>query len=236
LENDIGEQSQNVPKGKSTLSLGRVPPPGVYFTRYRNGGETFTHSFLVLPASNNRFTVEIIAAPVATIEFSQSNNPATKKFFANLTANRLRAAATAVAPGWFAQNGQNFLVLTAKGVVLAYSGVGLIAIIAQQGIAKELFALTLDFAATVLARAADDLHQAQLLTTAERNAVKQIISGINGVAQTGLADGIFQKVISLGQGAADVVLGQDTDSQVTAKVTGDSVKKFHVLIGLNRLP
>ncbi|MDX2043793.1 MAG: hypothetical protein SF097_21425 [Acidobacteriota bacterium] len=229
LENDLGFQTHNVPQGDSSLNLGRVPKPGVYFTRYKVGGETFVNGFLVLPANGNRFTVEIIVAPVTAVNLNPTTNAAFEKFFRNLDVNRLKTAATAVAPGWFALNGQNFLVQTAKGIVLAYSGLGFVAIFGQGGIGQELFALSLDFIATALARAADDM---QILTGPERDAVKQAIIRINGLTQTLLADGIFQKVVTLGQGLAEATLGQDPDSQMTAKVTGDSLKKFHVLIGL----
>lgn len=235
IESDIGAQSQSVQQGASNVSLGRVPAPGIYFTRYRVGGESFVNSFLVLPAGNNRFTVEIISAPVTAVNLSQAGNAAAEKFFRNLNTARLRTAAAAVALAWFAQNGQNFLVLTAKGIVLTYSGIGFIAVIGQQGLAQELFALSLDFVAATLSRAADDLRTAGVLSVAERDAVKLAISGVNGLTQTLLADGVFQKVVTLGQAAAEVVLAQDSDGQVAAKLAGDSLKKFHVLIQLNRV-
>lgn len=233
IENDIGLQSQNIPQGTSNISLGRVPAPGLYFTRYRVANETFVNSFLVLPAGNNRFTVEIISAPVTAVNLSSASNAAAEKFFRNLSIARLRDASAAVAPAWFAQNGQNFLVLAAKGIVLTYSGLGFIAIMGQEGLAKELFALSLDFIAAALSRAADDLRTAGVLSVQERDAVKLAITGINGLTQTLLADGIFQRVVTFGQAAAEAALGQDSDSQVLAKVTGDSLKKYHVLIKLN---
>jgi hypothetical protein len=235
IENDIGLQSQTIPQGTSNVVLGRVPAPGVYFTRYKVGSETFVNSFLVLPAGNNRFTVEIVSAPVTAVNLNAAGNAAAEKFFRNLTLTRLRAAAAAVAPAWFAQNGQNFLVLVAKGIVLTYSGLGFIAVVGQQGLARDLFALSLDFMATALSRAADDLRTAGVLSTQERDAVKLAITGINGLTQTLLSEGVFQRVVSVGQAAAEAVLGQDSDSQVAAKLAGDSAKKFHVFIQLHKL-
>lgn len=234
LENDIGAQSINVAVGASTISLGRVPAPGVYFTRYRAAGATFAHAFLVLPAAGGRFTVEPLGAPQALINHSPADEAALRRYFSQLNTARLQAAAAAAAPAWFAQNGQNFVVLAAKGVILTYTGgLAFFVVLRQGGIAQEIVALSIDFAVTVMGRAADDLRQAQLLTAAERDTVKRVLSGLNGAAQTLLSDGLFQRVVSLGQGVSSVVLGQDDDSQITAKVTGDFAKKVHVFLGLN---
>ncbi|HET7286578.1 MAG TPA: hypothetical protein VFI71_03870 [Pyrinomonadaceae bacterium] len=234
LEDDIGQQSHNIPQGDSPpFALGPVPGPGLYFTRYRVGGDTIINGFLILPATNNRFTVEIVTQPTCTATVTQAQTEPVKKYFRNLTVARLQTAATAVAPGWFAVNGQNFAVQVAKGIVLAYSGLGFIAIVAQEGLARDVAALAIDFVSTVMARAADDMSPS-VLTQTERDFVKLALSGLNNVIQTVLADNLFQKVVTLGQAANEIALGSDPDSQVFAKIVGDSVKKFEVLVRLRR--
>jgi hypothetical protein len=235
LENDIALQSQNIAQGDSTVSLGAVPAPGLYFTRYKVSTDVFTNAFLVLPI-DSQFTVQIVAAPTCTAPVAPGQTGAVEKFFRNLTLARLRTAAGAVAPAWFAVNGQNFVVQLAKGIVLAYSGLGFIAVFVQNGIAQETMALGIDFLATVLARVADDLQTAAVLTAAERTVVKQVITLINGVAQTRLSETGLGKVVSIGQAIAEGLLGEDQDIQVLAKVVGDSVKKFEVLVKLAPKP
>lgn len=233
LENEIGANSIPIPRDASTKSLGRVPSPGLYFTRFRVGGETFTNGFLVLPAGGTRFTVEKMSEPACTAPVTQAQTEPIKKFFRNLTAARMQTAAGAVAPRWFAINGQNFVVQLAKGIVLVYSGIGFIAIIAENGLARDILALAVDFVGTVLTRAAEDMSPA-VLTPAERDLVKLVLSGLNNVIQTILAEGLFQRIVTLGQAVNEVTLGSDADSQVLAKVVGDTVKKFEVLIRLKR--
>lgn len=228
LENDIASQTQTVTQVNQTLSLGRVPAPGLYFTRYKISPDVFTNAFLVLPV-DGQFTVQMIEAPTCIAPVAAAQTGAVEKFFRNLTLARFQTAATAVGPAWFAVNGQNFLVLVAKGVVLAYTGLGFIAIFVQQGMAKELAALAIDFFATVLARVADDLQTAAVLTAAERTVVKQVISLINGVTQVRLSDSVLGRLVSIGQGAAEGLLGEDADSQILAKIVGDGVKRFEVL-------
>jgi hypothetical protein len=232
LENDIGANSILISQGNTpNISLGHVPPPGLYFTRYRIGAETFINGFLVLPVTGG-FSVEMVAEPACTATVTSAQTAPLKKFFTNLTAARMQAAASAVAPQWFAVNGQNFVVLLAKGIVLAYSGIGFIAIIAEKGIARDILALAVDFVGSVLTRAAEDMSSAAVLTQAERDLVKLVLSGLNNVIQTILAEGVFQRIVTLGQAANEVTLGGDADSQVLAKIVGDTVKKFEVLIRL----
>lgn len=234
LEDDIGQQSHNIPQGDSPpFVLGQVTTPGLYFTRYKIGGETFINGFLILPAANNRFTVEIVTQPACTATVTAAQAGPVQKYFRNLTLPRLQSAATAVAPGWFAVNGQNFAVQVAKGIVLAYSGLGFIAIVAQEGLARDVAALAVDFVGAVMVRAAEDMSPS-VLTQAERDFVKLALSGLNTVIQTVLADNLFQRVVTLGQGANEITLGADPDSQVFAKLVGDSAKKFEVLIRLRR--
>lgn len=233
LENDIALQSQTIPQGDSRITLGQVQRLGLYFTRYKVGNEVFTNSFLILPIAN-QFTVQMVAAPTCTATVTPAQTGAVEKFFRNLTLPRMQSAATAVAPGWFAVNGQNFVVQVTKGIVLTYSGLGFIAILAENGIAQDIGALAIDFMATVLARVADDLQAASVLTAAERNVVKQVFALINGVAQTRLSATTFARVISIGQSVAEGLLGGDQDSQVLAKVVGDGAKRFEVLVSLVR--
>lgn len=235
LENDIALSSQNIPQGNSRISFGRVPAPGLYFTRYKVGSEVFTNAFLVLP-NGAQSTVQIVAAPTCFATVAPGQTTAVEKYFRNLTLARLQTAATAVAPMWFATNGQNFVVQAAKGMVLAYSGLGFIAIFIDKGVAQEIGALAIDFFATVLARVADDLQTAAVLTTAERNVVKQVITLINGVAQTRLSESVLGKVVSIGQTVAEGLLGEDADSQILAKLVGDGVKRFEVLVKLAPKP
>src|SRR6185369_4797570 len=103
-----------------------------------------------------QFTVQMVAAPTCTAPVAGNQTAAVEKFFRNLTLDRFRTAAGAVAPNWFAVNGQNFLVLAAKGIVLAYSGLGFIAIFFERDITRDIAGLAIDFLATVLARVADD--------------------------------------------------------------------------------
>jgi len=212
-----------------------VPAPGLYFTRYKVGSEVFTHAFLVLP-SGAQSTVQIVGTPTCLATVAPGQTGAVEKYFRNLTLARLQTAAAAVAPMWFATNGQNFVVQAAKGMVLAYSGLGFIAIFIDKGVAQEIGALAVDFFATVLARVADDLQTAAVLTTAECNVVKQVITLINGVAQTRLSESVLGKVVSIGQAVAEGLLGEDADSQILAKLVGDGVKRFEVLVKLAPKP
>ena len=228
LENDIALQTQPITQVNQTVPLGRVPAPGMYFTRYKVGTDVFTNAFVVLPI-DGKFTVHMVGAPTCTAPVAPAQTGAVEKYFRNLTLARFQTAATAVAPAWFAVNGQNFLVQVAKGIVLAYTGLGFIAIFVQNGMRRELIALAIDFFATVFARVADDLHTAALLTAAERTVVKQVITLINGVAQVRLSDTVLARTMSIGQAAAEGLLGEDANSQILAKVIGDGVKRFEVL-------
>ena len=235
LENDIASQTQTVTQENQTISLGRVPAPGLYFTRYKVSTDVFTNAFVVLPI-DSQFTVHMVAAPTCTVPVAAGQTGAVEKFFRNLNLERFQTAAGAVAPGWFAVNGQNFLVQAAKGIVLAYTGLGFIAIFVQQGIGRELAALAIDFFATVFARVAEDLQTAGLLTATESTVVKRVITLMNGVAQVRLSDSVLGRVVSIGQTAAEGLLGQDSDSQILAKIVGDGVKRFEVLARLAPRP
>jgi hypothetical protein len=232
IENDIGQQSQTLQAGERTISLGRVPGPGIHFTRAVVGGDTFTHAFLVLPAGGGNFTVSLIAEKFATVEIPQAQQSLFRKFMGNLSVPKLGAAASAVTPGWLTQNGQNFVVTAAKGAVLAFSGLGFVAVMLNREIARELAGLVFDYIVTVMARAADDLVKEGKLTSPEGAAVKKVLQLINGVAQTALSDNLFAKVVSAAQGVNGVINVQDPEGEMLGKVSGDFAKKIHVFIEL----
>jgi uncharacterized membrane protein len=229
LESSLASNSTPVVAGVTKINIGKVADIGLFPVRFvATSGTPIGSDILILPGSTaGKFTVEIILDRVKIAAVPTADSPAFIKFIKLVDTNLMAAAWKKEWPNWIVQNMAN---LGQAAVQCAVFSTGTLGVGVFWACAMPAASILADALAAVLARVADDLKAAQILSAADVVSIKRVLTGLKTVAQTVTTKNIIDRIISVSEGVNSVVLDQTDKAQVTNKVIHDAAKKFTMIL------